>query len=348
MNVLLLGGTRFFGKRIVERLLDAGHHVTLYTRGNSRPSFWDRVDHILGDRTDHADFRAKLDGRSFEIVVDNFGYAADDVSAALESPAIRECNHYIFTSSSVIYLSGSLTMPLNEEDVDFALNELDPGSSGFRGGLREVAHTMGTYMLEKLKAEKLIFEQQDLPFTIFRPPVVIGPGDHHQRGYFYIERIQDGGPLLLTNGGEQLVQNVYSDDLARAYMLAIEGEPRRHAYNVGGQLAPLRRWLELAAQGLSRSVDFLAVGGDTLAERLPDYHEPWEFHYNLFLDTCRAERELGFHPTPLGKWWPQIARWYAEQTDLHPSAGYDRRQEELDFARSWRAMINSTGHEITR
>ena len=130
--------------------------------------------------------------------------------------------------------------------------------------------------------------------------------------------------------------------------LAIEGEPRRHAYNVGGQLAPLRRWLELAAQGLSRSVDFLAVGGDTLAERLPDYHEPWEFHYNLFLDTCRAERELGFHPTPLGKWWPQIARWYAEQTDLHPSAGYDRRQEELDFARSWRAMINSTGHEITR
>ena len=343
MKILLLGGTRFFGKRIVERLLDAGHHVTLFTRGNSRPSFWNRVDHILGDRTDHADFQAKLEGRSFDVVVDNFGYAASDVSAALECPAIRDCRHYIFTSSSVVYLLGSMSMPIREEDIDFEFDPHDLDPICFRGGLREIARTMGDYAIEKLKSERLIFQQSDLPFTIFRPPVVIGPGDHHQRGYFYIQRIQDGGPVLLTNGGVHLVQNVYRDDVARAYMLAIEGKPLGHVYNIAGQLAPLWQWLELAAQPLSKPVDFLAISRDALAEHLPDYHEPWEFDYNLFLDTCLAERELGFRATPLEAWWPETVRWYGEQKDLRPSAGYDRRQEELDFARRWRESLLDSG-----
>jgi nucleoside-diphosphate-sugar epimerase len=339
MDILMLGGTRFFGKRIVELLLEGGHHVTLFTRGNSRPSFWDRVDHIIGDRSDHADFKAKLDGHSFEVVVDNYGYAASEVSTALECPAIRDSSHYIFTSSSVVYLSGSLTLPLQEKDVDFECSEQDLLPSRFHGGLREIAHTMGSYALEKLKSERLILQQQDLPFTIFRPPVVLGPGDHHQRGFFYIQRIRDGGPLLLANGGAQLVQNVYRDDIARAYLLAIQGEPTCRVFNIAGQLAPLWHWLELAAQELAQPAQFLAVGREALAQRLPGYHEPWEFDYNLFLDACRAERELGFQPTPLEEWWPETVRWYRDQRGLANSAGYEQRQQEIDFARGWRAAL---------
>jgi len=337
MDVLMLGGTRFFGIRIVELLIQAGHRVTLYTRGNSRPAFWDQVEHILGDRSDHADFHAQLQDRTFDVVVDNFAYSVEDVAAALESPSIRDCRHYIFTSSSVVYLTGSRSMPIRESDVDYQVQGLDPGS--FQGGLVTIARTMGEYALEKLKSEQLLFAQRTLPFTIFRPPVVIGPGDHHRRGYFYIQRMLDGGPLLLKNGGAHLVQNVYRDDLARAYMLAIEGEPTGRAFNIAGELAPLQRWLDLAAGALSHEVDFLAVGDETLASGLPDYRESWEFGYDLFLDTRLSESELGFHATPLAEWWPDTVRWYANQTGLPDSAGYENRTREIEFAGAWREAI---------
>jgi nucleoside-diphosphate-sugar epimerase len=338
MDVLMIGGTRFFGKRIVERLLEAGHEVTLYTRGNSRPPFWDQVGHILGDRTDHADFKRKLDGRSFDVVVDNFGYSSSDVAAALECPAVRRCRHYIFTSSAIVYLSGSLTMPLEENDVDFDVDEFDSSSGRFIGRLSQIAHTMGDYALEKLRSERLLFDQQEVPFTIFRPPAVIGPGDHHQRGYFYIQRILDGGPLLLSNGAMRPLQNIYCDDVARAYLLAIEGKARQHAYNIAGrEILPARRWLELAAQALSKPSEFVSVGGDLLEQGLPGYLEPWEFDFYLLLDTCRVKYELGYESTPLEEWWPDTVRWYRDQGGLPPSPGYDRRKQEIDFARRWQA-----------
>jgi nucleoside-diphosphate-sugar epimerase len=345
MDVLMIGGTRFFGKRIVEQLLEAGHKVTLYTRGNSRPPFWERVNHILGDRTDHADFKRKLEGRSFDVVVDNFGYAAGDVAAALECPAVHNCRHYIFTSSAIIYLSGSLTMPLVEDDVDFDVDGFDPASKRFMGRLSQIARTMGDYALEKLRSERLLFDQEEVPFTIFRPPVVIGPGDHHQRGYFYIQRILDGGPLLLSNGAVHPLQNIYRDDVARAYMLAIEGEARQHAYNIAGrEILPARRWFELAAQALSKPAEFVSVGDELLQQGLPGYLEPWEFGFTLLLDTCRVKHEFGFHSTPLEDWWPDTVRWYCDQDDLSPSKGYDRREQEIEFARRLHETARRLGH----
>jgi hypothetical protein len=56
MNILIIGGTTFFGQDIVELALAAGHSVTLFSRGNQQPEFWDRITHIAGDRNDQADF----------------------------------------------------------------------------------------------------------------------------------------------------------------------------------------------------------------------------------------------------------------------------------------------------
>ena len=65
MRYLVIGGTRYMGRVVVERLLDRGDHVTVYSRGNNRPYWWDRVEHLIGDRTDAADLRSKLRGKDF-------------------------------------------------------------------------------------------------------------------------------------------------------------------------------------------------------------------------------------------------------------------------------------------
>ena len=102
MNVLVIGGTRFFGKVIVRKLLENGDGVTLYTRGNERPEFWGDVGHIVGDRTDYDDFVAKLRDTEFDAVIDNIAYKVDDARAA--SRALKgRTGKYIATSTISIY-----------------------------------------------------------------------------------------------------------------------------------------------------------------------------------------------------------------------------------------------------
>ena len=76
MDVLIIGGTQYFGKVIVRKLLDRGDNVTVFSRGNSRPEFWDEIEHINGDRTDYIGFIQKLKGRHFDAVVDNLAFHA--------------------------------------------------------------------------------------------------------------------------------------------------------------------------------------------------------------------------------------------------------------------------------
>ena len=60
MKVLVIGGTRYMGRIAVQRMLERGDRVTIFSRGNTRPEWWDQVEHIPGDRKDPTDFAAKL------------------------------------------------------------------------------------------------------------------------------------------------------------------------------------------------------------------------------------------------------------------------------------------------
>ena len=74
MNILVIGGTRYMGRIMVQNLLDQGDEVTIFSRGNTQPDWWGQVSHIQGDRNDRDDFRAKLKGLAFDAVVDTQAY----------------------------------------------------------------------------------------------------------------------------------------------------------------------------------------------------------------------------------------------------------------------------------
>ena len=71
MKILVIGGTRDFGKITVRKLLERGDNVTVYSRGNVKPEFWNDVDHIAGDRTDHVEFIKSLKNKKYDVVIDN-------------------------------------------------------------------------------------------------------------------------------------------------------------------------------------------------------------------------------------------------------------------------------------
>src|SRR5258708_6303784 len=99
MNLLILGGTRFLGRHLVQAAVDHGHNVTLFNRGVSAPELFPEIEQLHGNRD--GDLEA-LRGRSWDVVIDTCGYVPRVVgaSAALLADVVG-C--YIFISTCSVY-----------------------------------------------------------------------------------------------------------------------------------------------------------------------------------------------------------------------------------------------------
>ena len=125
-TILVLGGTRFFGKKLVERLLESGHDVTIATRGQAGNPFDERVTHLQFDRTDAAAFEAAVQGKSWDIVYDNICYSPND---AREAVRILEgkAGKLVFTSSLATYDPRASIR--TEEDFNPHIHEIREGNT---------------------------------------------------------------------------------------------------------------------------------------------------------------------------------------------------------------------------
>ena len=103
MKILILGGTRFVGRALVEAALDRGHQVTLFNRGKSDPGLFPQLEKLTGDRDGGL---SPLEGRRWDAVIDTCGYAPRVVrqSAQQLSGAVGS---YTFISSLGIYADAS-------------------------------------------------------------------------------------------------------------------------------------------------------------------------------------------------------------------------------------------------
>lgn len=99
MHLLVLGGTRFVGRAVVDHALAIGAEVTLFNRGQTAPQLYPDVDTVLGDRT--VDL-SPLAGRRFDLVVDCAGY--DPAVVTRSADALRDAvDRYVFVSSVSVY-----------------------------------------------------------------------------------------------------------------------------------------------------------------------------------------------------------------------------------------------------
>lgn len=325
MKVLILGGTRFFGRELALRLVRQGDQVTVLTRGHlSAP---EGVTQLVGDRNEPAALAQAADA-GFDAVVDNIAYTASHVRAAVEAFA-GKTGHYVFTSSTAVYMLAGRP-PYFEEAAPPAAGSYtidDP---------KAWAYTVG-----KIEAERELLGQDRLSFTIVRPPVVIGPNDPTLRLHYYVQRILDGGPLLLVDGGKHSFHLADSEDLAEGMALVLQAGPRvfGQAYNVCQKdLLSLDELVHRAAEALSRTLDLVpvprSVAGEAYAEALGPYPQP------MICPPERIVRELGLRPRPVLDSVTRAAIWHAENPGKD-SAGYERRAAEIDLARRFRKSVEA-------
>ena len=185
MNVLVIGGTRFFGKALVRLLAEKGHDVTIATRGLTDDPFGEQVKRLRIDRENEESMKKAIDGLSFDVVFDTICYSSEDARIAC-SALQGKVKRYVFVSSMAVYNEG---FNLEEEDFDAAAYPI-------RMGTKEAF----TYGEGKRQAEAFFSQRADFPVVSVRFPVVLGKDDYTKRLLFYCEKVFRKEPLNATGG----------------------------------------------------------------------------------------------------------------------------------------------------
>src|SRR5450755_4633779 len=229
MRSLIIGGTRNLGPSIVQALLQEGHEVAVFNRGQTRDDLPEEVKRLRGDRTDPKQLKRVLSGREFDLVVDTTLYTGAEAEAAVEVFANR-AGRYIFLSTGQVYLVRiGVERPFKEEDYPGPLMAEPPKSN-----VSEYQNWL--YGFDKRAAEDVFaraWTERKFPFTSLRLPMVNSERDHYDRIYGYFLRIQDGGPVLIPEGEGLPLRHVYGEDVAQAIVrLAASDLGNGCAYNI--------------------------------------------------------------------------------------------------------------------
>ena len=229
MKLLILGGTRFVGRHLVDAALTRNHEVTLFNRG-THPAPFPNVETIKGDRNHDL---SKLEGRGWDAVIDTSGYLPRSIaaSALVLSSAI---DNYVFISSVSVYADltqadiheTAALATLSSEQLE-AANAVD--SSG------QISAVIYGKMYGGLKALCERTAEEVLPnrVLIIRPGLIVGPYDYTDRFTYWASRVARGGEVLAPGRPSRQVQFIDARDLAEWIIKMIE---RKEAgvYNANG------------------------------------------------------------------------------------------------------------------
>jgi len=316
-RTLVIGGTQFIGRAMVERLLARGDDVTIMHRGSGTP-FGDRVREIRCDRNDVTAVRSTLDGESFELVFDNVydwqrGTTADQVRASARAVANPALRRYVFTSSVGAYGEG-----LDHDEKD----ALAP------------ADFPNPYAAHKAESERALFaleRNEGIPVTTLRPTFVYGPHNGFEREAWFWDRIVAGRPVIVPGDGSRLMQWVHADDVAKAG-LAAAARPASagSAYDLGCYPAIRQdEFVELLGRAAGKNVRIVkvpreqleAAGGSLMAAPL---------YFGVFLDPppitakgSRLKSELGIELRPLEDGFRETFEWYQTQQRAAPDFSWE-------------------------
>lgn len=171
MDVLVIGGTRYFGIYLVKELLTQGHNVTIATRGNVKDCYGDKVSRITFERTDADSVKKALSDRFFDVVYDKIAYCSNDVKYVLD---VIKCNKYIMMSSTSVY-----EKHWNTKEDDFKPLEKK---------LIWCSRMDFPYDEIKRQAECALWQSyKNINAIAVRYPFVIGKDDYTKRLFFYVE-----------------------------------------------------------------------------------------------------------------------------------------------------------------
>ena len=283
MDILVIGGTRFFGIPMVEELLNAGHHVTIATRGLSADSFGSSVQRIILDRTDAQSVRDALSGRHFDVIIDKLAYCSNDIKSVMDA---ADFDQYIQMSTTAVYEPKHINTV--ESDFDALSKELIwCGRPDF------------PYAEIKRQAECALWQKYpDRNWIAVRYPFVIGKDDYTKRLLFYVEHVMKSIPMFIDNLNCRM--GFIRSDEAGKFLAFLAGRDFRGAVNGASEgTISIREILDFVEQKTGKKA-VIEAGGDPA----PYNGEP---EYSINTDIANA---LGFRFSRLRDWIYDLLDYY--------------------------------------
>jgi 2'-hydroxyisoflavone reductase len=221
VRVLVLGGTQFVGRALVEAALAERHELTLFHRGHTNPGLFPEVEHVLGDRDGGL---GALDGRDWDACIDVSGYLprlVGDAAALLRDRVAR----YVYVSTISVY--ADLSVPRDESGPLATLEDetTETISGGTYGGLKALCEHRVTDVFGERAA-------------VVRPGYVIGPYDHTGRFPWWAHRAARGGEMVVPASLARAFQAIDVRDLA-AFLLLRARSPLTGVFNATGPVPPV-------------------------------------------------------------------------------------------------------------
>ncbi|WP_370662687.1 NAD-dependent epimerase/dehydratase family protein [Massilia frigida] len=193
----MIGGTRYFGKLLVQRLLNAGHQVTIATRGITADPFGARIARIRVDRrSEHAMRAAFAATGGYDIVYDQMCYSPLDAAIAVKVFA-GKVKRYIVASTIDVYrdLLGRQDAPFAEDDINMLAQPIDT-----RYPWHDTRLATQSYVMGKLQAEAYLYRDGSLPLVTVRiGHVLAGAEDFTGRLAHYVDLVRQHAPLRYAN-----------------------------------------------------------------------------------------------------------------------------------------------------
>ena len=279
-SALVIGGSWFIGKAIVEALLAAGYQVTTLNRGVSAVAYSGPVRRVRADRRERGAFARALAEIEADVLVDVSAYAAAHTRAVVGAFRGRLAMAVHISTASVYRWPAA--EPVAE---DWPLED-DPENA---------------YGFHKAECERLLASEEpaEFPCAALRLPPVYGPGDPISREHYFYRRLAAGRPVLLPDTGPYLTQNIFVEDVAAAVvsLLATPAAAGR-AYNVGGRAFTVEDYVETMGRLLGLETHLAHAAPEVLAAAGIDVNEiPYLFSGgNMVLDGARLAGEIAFRP----------------------------------------------------
>lgn len=301
-RVLIIGGTGFVGRHLVDACLERGHEVTLFNRDRRPGKPLDDVRHIVGDR------QRSAPAGDWDVVIDTCAYAAQDMSVS----RLLSAHRYILLSTCGVYRAAGAAEIADE----WAPVDLDGPARG------------------KLDCERMVAwaSPQSL---IVRLGAVTGPGDPSGRLAYWVDRCLRGEQVLVPADREQPVQLVDVRDVAVFLASAVESA-LSGVVNVAGPVTTFERLLHLvaAATGSRLPIEWLPESA-VLGHGVRPWREvplwlpvgdPYRAHMRT--GTGRAA-EAGFAPRPFAETVDDTAHWFRANRTWHPDWLPLRREQAI-------------------
>jgi 2'-hydroxyisoflavone reductase len=264
-QILILGGTNFIGRNLVEKLKTfPQYELTLFNRGQTGPALFPEIKQIIGDRADVA----QLAGQYWDCIIDLSCYYPEHLLGVLNAVEGR-VRRYVFVSSISAYaLSGEMVT----EDTP----TLPDGTE---------------YGKRKAMCERILLGVEGLDAIIFRPSVVYGKYDPTDRLYYWLYKTRYEQPVLIPGDVNDKITLTYVADLVEIIRQSIEIVRHESVYNVSTH-DPLT--LTSLVQVVDKDVLMVNVAGEELIRQglLPEEHIPLWFNMPLMIGNERLKRDF--------------------------------------------------------